>query len=645
MAGILVAGAVNLDETEAAGLPPGTKPYVVNPAQSLKLALINNRAYQFQLENLYIQSLAVTLQRFQFEPQFFAGMGPTTSTSAGIISSVTPNFLYRTKETGSQTSTLNLGTVAGVGKVFISGGRLLAGFANQVVWNFTGKTPKQPAVQSALPLSFVQPFLRGGGRAVTLEPLTLAERNLLYQVRLFARFRQEFMVAMLGSGNTGSSLSSAGTGDPIIGYLFTAQQLVEAYNDQMNVAAFEKLYEVFKELVKGEPSGLTQLQVDQMDLQLQNAKATYLNDIIQYRNALDQFKWQLGLPPDLPLVLDMGVLNGFREVFNRLNRWAANPRRELSDLDKIVEQLPALDDVIIDGRSLLELGGVPTPAFRQREEAMGLTDEEKKTFEDKELKNHPEKLEELLLAAERVTLENRVDLMNARAQLYDAWRQIKFTANALQGVLNVSVTNQVLTPPTTTNPFAFVDQAKNFQLVLNTELPLIRLSDRNNFRQALINYERQRRSLMANEDSLKFSIRSEVRNLQLQAQTYEIRKRAFVLSIRQKDQAQEQLIAPPAAGGGAQASQAAVQTQNVIQAQSSVINSQNQLLLIWVNYVTQRMLIYRDLGIIPFDEWEAYYELFPYATRSPSSDSDAGPAAGMGSPATPTANAPAGVRS
>ncbi len=47
----------------------------------------------------------------------------------------------------------------------------------------------------------MQPFLRGGGRAVTLEPLTQAERNLVYQVRSFAKFRQEFLVAILVGGS------------------------------------------------------------------------------------------------------------------------------------------------------------------------------------------------------------------------------------------------------------------------------------------------------------------------------------------------------------------------------------------------------------------------------------------------------------
>ena len=173
-----------------------------------------------------------------------------------------------------------------------------------------------------------------------------------------------------------------------------------------------------------------------------------------------------------------------------------------------------------------------------------------------------EKLEDVLQAGVRVALENRLDLMNARAALYDAWRQIKVTANGLQGVLNVAVTNQFLTPPNTTNPFAFVDQAKQFQLVLNAELPLVRVADRNNFRAALIDYQRQRRALQGTEDDLKFQIRQEIRNVQQQYLTYEIAKRNFVLQVRQKDQSFEQIIAPPQSIEGS--TQGAIQTQNLI---------------------------------------------------------------------------------
>ena len=116
-------------------------------------------------------------------------------------------------------------------------------------------------------------------------------------------------------------------------------------------------------------------------------------------------------------------------------------------------------------------------------------------------------LEDLLQAAVRVALEYRMDLMNARAQLYDAWRQIRVTANTLKGVFNVALTNNVYTGPDTTNPFAFLSQAKKFSLVLNAELPLVRMNERNNFRTALITYQRQRRSLMNAEDNLKVQLR------------------------------------------------------------------------------------------------------------------------------------------
>ena len=204
----------------------------------------------------------------------------------GARASFTPvpinQFLYRTRETGSPTSALNMGTVAGVGKVFNSGAKLVAGFANQIVFNFIGKNSCQPTVQSFLPLSLVQPFLRGGGRAVTLEPLTQAERNLVYQVRSFAQFRQQFLVTILVGGSVpnfgsarGTAGFSAGSGniDPVVGFLNVLQDLQEIENDRKNIAAFEQLVKVYRELIQGESSGLSQLQLDQVDSSLQRAQA------------------------------------------------------------------------------------------------------------------------------------------------------------------------------------------------------------------------------------------------------------------------------------------------------------------------------------------------------------------------------------
>ena len=113
------------------------------------------------------------LQRFAFEPQFYAGLSPTTGVpqtgGAGGTGHIDrrrelphgdrPEYgqfvhlCHPIAPTG-QVSTLNMGTVAGVGKLFSSGGQLLMGFASELVFNFAGKNPTSrrcsPRFRSAL---------------------------------------------------------------------------------------------------------------------------------------------------------------------------------------------------------------------------------------------------------------------------------------------------------------------------------------------------------------------------------------------------------------------------------------------------------------------------------------------------------------
>ena len=83
MAGILVPGEIEFNEAEAAGLPRNSRPYVITMEQAFQLAIINARVYQFSLESIYLQALAVTLQRFAFQPQFYAGLSPVTGLLSG----------------------------------------------------------------------------------------------------------------------------------------------------------------------------------------------------------------------------------------------------------------------------------------------------------------------------------------------------------------------------------------------------------------------------------------------------------------------------------------------------------------------------------------------------------------------------------
>ncbi len=626
LAGILVPRVPTIDEAEAMGLPRGYRAYHLGMQESWLLAILNGRFYQYNLEQLYISALALTQQRFNFEPQFYAGLGngAASTTSGGSASSpgVSPSagYNYATRYApGGSGSVMNLGTVAGVGKLFTSGGQLLMGFASELVFNFAGKNPRQPTVLSALPISFVQPLLAGGGRAVTMEPLTLAERALLYQVRQFALFRQQFFVVTLTAGtvqNFGNSFPLAGfsvpgNSDPTVGFIPAVINIAQVEIGRKNVAFYENLVRLYNELIQGEASGLSNLQVDQVTSNLISARQTLFGLKITYRSALDGFKMQLGMPPDTPIVIDQHLVQPFYDVFNAVDDWQRNPNRTLTELPGIIKKLPELEDIDVEGRSLLGL-------YRNYEA-------NRKTFtvEDED------PLEDQLQAAVRIALEYRLDLMNARAELYDAWRAIRVTANALKGVLDLAISNNVYTPTGGTDPLGFLSAARQFSLTVNAELPLVRMVQRNNFRAALISYQRQRRALQQTEDNLKIQLRNDLRSVHTSYIGYEINKRIFELNVRLKDQSFEQIVAPPAGGTQAlaQSANAATQTTNLLNFQTQAYNSQQSLVTAYQTYEQNRLIVYRDIGTLPYDEWEAFSELFPSEYHGPilGQSSDGGP--------------------
>src|SRR5205807_1000020 len=105
-----------------------------------------------------------------------------------------------------------LNSKVGFSKLFSTGALLTFAFANNTVFNFLGD-PQRFLSTSTINLDLLQPLLRGGGRAVTLEPLTQVERNLVYDVRSYARFREQFYLSMsLGTSVPGSLAAAANIG-------------------------------------------------------------------------------------------------------------------------------------------------------------------------------------------------------------------------------------------------------------------------------------------------------------------------------------------------------------------------------------------------------------------------------------------------
>ncbi len=197
----------------------------------------------------------------------------------------------------------------------------------------------------------------------------------------------------------------------------------------------------------------------------------------------------------------------------------------------------------------------------------------------------------------RHALINRLDLMNVRSQVVDSWRQVAVFANALLGVLNVGYDLNSATPGG-----GIGGSGNAHTLTINTQLPLVRVQQRNNYRASLIAYQRQRRALQEAEDFAMQVVHNEIYLLRQYAETYKIQQRQLELAYFTIDSALEALQAPTPPGNarGGQDGPAAL-TQQLLNSQRSLPAAQNALLTLWVNYLDARLQLYRDLELMPLD--------------------------------------------
>ncbi|MCS7168203.1 MAG: hypothetical protein RMI91_04715 [Gemmatales bacterium] len=743
------------------GASPGSSQadegYIITLEQAVELGMLNSREFQSRREDLYLAALPVSLERFAFLPQFEATM-------------LAIRQWWGEEVPGGPANRWRVNPTVGVRQLLPTGALLLLRLANQTVINLTG-TAKHTLSQSRLTFSLAQPFLAGGGRAVTLEPLTQAERDLVYELRRYARFHREFYVSIAAGGAI--AVGPADTPVAPVGYLPTLLRQQQLYNNERIVVELERELERFRNLAGGF-SGISELQVNQVEQAYREAQSVVLQSRVIYANTLDQFKLQLGLPTEFPLQLDPSVMmplrrqmdaldqaiNGYTQLVNAIREWEIRPdaagtiRREIeralgesdyvqgtelqttiserwrfwqglsgqSDqgafavaemaavlsvaplvpgfspgaywtcrrpaIELLLEALRSeqryLEDLRVEyqlqdrefPRELQQrlrditrqlylgqlelslrrleqrtwqvavevealLGAFAAPTVLQMEPFRGLRVLEIRqlqrsrafqsvfdNFAQVLLEARDEKLmrlekswpplpriivegidlletdeETALLVAGNTALRRRLDLMNRRAQLVDAWRQIAVTANALLGVVDLRYFVDVATPAILARPLDFEGTRAQHELSLNTELPLVRRLERNRYRAALIAFQRQRRALMAQEDALVLQIRQTVRRLRQLQQDYLLRQRALVLTYLQVNQAREVLAAPPEPGVQRDvATAAAALTQQLLGALRSLPATENALMDTWTSYLTTRMILFRDLEMMTIDE-------------------------------------------
>ncbi|MBN2476405.1 MAG: TolC family protein [Pirellulales bacterium] len=239
----------------------------------VELALINSREYQAQKETLYRTALRLSLERFDYDLKFSTGGNGTATT-------------YRhSRNAGITDDHLTVPTTVTGDKVLATGGDLLARFANDVVLTFNGPSGFAADIGSELLLDISQSVLQ---RDVVFERLTQAERDVVYAARDFARFRKE-LFRDLASSYYGLILNYRGIEISTQDYF-------------SNLRAFNQREAEYR---AGQRS---RIEVDQVEQDALSSRSSLIGRCNSLESGLDDLKRRVGLPPELPLNLDLTEL-------------------------------------------------------------------------------------------------------------------------------------------------------------------------------------------------------------------------------------------------------------------------------------------------------------------------------------------------
>ena len=187
----------------------------------------------------------------------------------------------------------------------------------------------------------------------------------------------------------------------------------------------------------------------------------------------------------------------FGRVFDQARSWQERPERNLVELHRIIEGLPALGEVVVEGRPIFALMG-------------GSTDQQ----------------EEALTLAARLAIQNRSDPDKGQAP---------------------------------------GDAAA----------------------------------------ALELDIRPRIRRLFEMRRAYEAQQRNYELSIRLLEQGLEQIAAPSPTSALSRPAMVASGITGLLAPEAQRLNTEDRLVTIWTSFQMERLALYRELGILPYDDWKS----------------------------------------
>jgi len=260
--------------------------HVITLEESLEIAVLHSRSYQNRKETVFLTALSLTQSRHTFTPIFSSGSSAIGATAPVDVTReisrlVDGTVVKQTEVASAQQQQLQLHADTGVRILLRSGGQIASDFSVDFSSILTGGLPS--VSNSRLGARLTQPLLRGAGFKVAREQLTQAERDLLYELRNFARFRKDFSVQIATT---------------YYQVLQNRDRVKNAWIGLQNFRLNVEREESFAKEGQRTQAALGQLQQAQLTTETQ-----WNNAYRNYKQSLDQFKILLGIPVDTNLVL------------------------------------------------------------------------------------------------------------------------------------------------------------------------------------------------------------------------------------------------------------------------------------------------------------------------------------------------------
>jgi outer membrane protein TolC len=437
----------------------GSKTLKLSLSDALQIGARSSRDYQREKENVFETALGLDLERDDFRHTWTGSLDSEISTDHSSSPTVT----------GVENN-----AALAVSRTLKAGATLAASLGVDLVKLLTQDQSSSWGLFGDATVSI--PLMRGAGRFVVTEPLTQAERDVVYAIYEFERFKRTFAVRVASD------------------YLNVLQQLDQVANAEGNYRRLVSSTRLVSRLA--DAGDRPEKDVDETKQDELRARQRWISALQNYERRLDNFKILLGLPTDANIELDPG----------ELKRLASNTTQDEQEQDttgRQTEQVPDADapiELVMPSRK----GGGPL-----------------------EMKSR---------TAIELALAKRLDLRVAVGRVLDSQRSVVVAADMLRADLTLfgsaaAGSSRSLGSAGSANADLRPENGM-YSGMLSLDLALERTSERNAYRGSLIDLEQQVRSVQDMEDQVKLDVRNGLRSLLESREGVLIQAEAMVLATR-----------------------------------------------------------------------------------------------------------------